>query len=233
LAETGQTGTTPTSPETKPTEGETAWIPPEDIGPVSPDIAKLLQAAETGDARSQFLVGARYAEGNGVAKDERRAAGWFRRAGQQGLAVAQYRLGTMYERGRGVTKDPVEAKAWYERAAKVGNRKSMHNLAVMSAESSDYAQASRWFRAAAELGLKDSQYNLAILVEKGLGTKASQIDAYAWYAAAAAQGDNDAKKRMQAIEKRLIPRDLAAAKLKVNEFKAKPVKREANELPAR
>lgn len=229
LASTQQPGTTTTAPN------EDGWIPPQDVGPVSPDIAKLLQSAEAGDARSQFLVGARYAEGNGVTKDERRAAGWFRRAGQQGLAVSQYRLGTMYERGRGVTKNATEAKAWYERAAKLGNRKSMHNLAVMSAEGSsgpaDYSRAVTWFKSAAELGLKDSQYNLAILLEKGLGTQQDLVEAYAWYAAAAGQGDGDAKVRMQALEKKLTPVSLASAKKLAAAFKPKPIKREANELP--
>jgi len=58
-----------------------------------------------------------YAEGNGVPKDEAKAADWFQKAAAQGNAFAQAALGVMYAQGRGVPKDYVRAYAWMNLAA--------------------------------------------------------------------------------------------------------------------
>ena len=58
-----------------------------------------------------------YLKGEGVAKDGKEAAAWFRRAADQGHAKAQFILGLMYYRGEGVAKDEQEAAAWIRRAA--------------------------------------------------------------------------------------------------------------------
>jgi TPR repeat protein len=62
-----------------------------------------------------------YQEGHGVAKDDREAVKWYRKAAEQGNAPAQYSLGVMYEDGRGVTKDESEAVKWYRKAAEQGD----------------------------------------------------------------------------------------------------------------
>ena len=72
----------------------------------------LREAAEKGHANSQDLLGALYAEGEGVAKNEVEAAKWFRKAAEQGDANSQYRLGLHYAQGKGVAKDEVEAYAY-------------------------------------------------------------------------------------------------------------------------
>ena len=47
------------------------------------------KAAEQGVAAAQFFLGLMYADGRGVAKDERKAAEWFQRAANHGDATAQ------------------------------------------------------------------------------------------------------------------------------------------------
>ena len=57
-----------------------------------------------------------YLYGECVAKDEREAADWFRRAAAQGLAGAMMTLGMMYEQGLGMERDVEQAKRLYARA---------------------------------------------------------------------------------------------------------------------
>ena len=69
--------------------------------------------AEKGDTLAQFNLGAMYYYGLVVAKDEKEAVKWFRKAAEQGDADGQLSLALMYTQGRGVAKDEVEAYKWY------------------------------------------------------------------------------------------------------------------------
>ncbi|MCD7059081.1 SEL1-like repeat protein [Pelagibacterium xiamenense] len=164
---------------------------PEDIQP-----AQLREAAEEGDARAQFEVGAILTEGHVVEQDLSQAAAWYERAAAQGFAPAQYRLGNLYENGQGVDKDLEQARLWYQRAAESGNRMSMHNLASLYAggelSSQDFDAAAHWFEEAAARGLTDSQFNLGMLYARGLGVEQSFENSYIWFSLAARSGDEDA-----------------------------------------
>ena len=207
-------------------------------GGATPDtsVAALETNATRGDAKSQFLLALRYAEGRGVEKDDAKALNLVTKSAQQGLVVAQYRLGAMYERGIGVAKDLPNAKSWYERAAKGGNRKAMHNLAVLFADgvggTPDFAQAATWFRQGAEYGLADSQYNYAILLERGMGTEKNLSEAAKWYAVASSQGDAGAAERLAALKASMSPTEIGPALEAARKFKPKALDPAANELPA-
>ena len=56
-----------------------------------------------------------YANGWGVAQDDKQAVAWWQKAANQGLTAAQNNLGTMYAHGRGVAQDYQQAKAWYQK----------------------------------------------------------------------------------------------------------------------
>ena len=66
-----------------------------------------------------------YAAGQGVDKDPKTAAEWYRKAAEKGVADAQYRLGAMYESGEGVPSDMEYAYGWYSVAAHLGNPKGI------------------------------------------------------------------------------------------------------------
>jgi TPR repeat protein len=70
------------------------------------------RSANQGHAHAQYNIGASYAEGLGVARDDGEAAKWFGRAAEQGMAHAQLNLGLLYAVGRGVPQDNVEAMKW-------------------------------------------------------------------------------------------------------------------------
>lgn len=203
-------------------------LPPAAAGPLS-----LRLAAAKGDPSAEFEVGARFAEGKGIEQNFNEAQRWYQRSATRGFAQAQYRLATLFERGMGVKQDLARAKTWYQRAAEQGNVKAMHNLAVLSAgraaKTPDYETASKWFQSAADHGLADSQFNLAVLFESGLGVGKDMGLAYKWFALAARQGDTEAVRRRDELEKSMQPADLAAGRRAIDTWRPKEANRLAND----
>ncbi|MBN9072258.1 MAG: SEL1-like repeat protein [Rhizobiales bacterium] len=200
---------------------------PQDAGP-----AALREAADAGDPKALFEIGARYSEGRGTKADNAKAAKWYERAAALGLAPAQYRIGNMYEKGVGVTRDLAKAKTWYQMAAQQGNASAMHNLAVLFAMgadgSADNESAVRWFTRAAELGVKDSQFNLGILTAKGVGMPQNLEDSYKWFALVAKTGDRDAAAKRDEIAKSMRPEQLEKARAAAELWKPAPMDAAAN-----
>lgn len=192
----------------------------------APSPAVLQSLAQGGDAKAQYELASLYAAGREMPRDLKLAAHWYEKSATQGLAPAQYRLGSLYEKGLGVQRNLARAETWYRKAAQAGNIRAMHNLAVLAAEGGDsgkpdYASAAQWFRKAAEYGVRDSQYNLAILLARGLGVPQNLTLSYAWFAVAAAQGDEDAGKKRDDVGGRLSAIDLVAAKATAAAFHPK------------
>ncbi|KAG8459126.1 hypothetical protein KFE25_002533 [Diacronema lutheri] len=84
-------------------------------------VEMFLEAAEQGDALSQFEIAEALLRGEGVAQDEALAMSWMRKAAAQGHALAQHSLAECLEAGRGVARDPVEAALWFRRAEAHGD----------------------------------------------------------------------------------------------------------------
>ena len=57
------------------------------------DLTETRRLAEQGDADAQYNLGVRYANGEGVLKDEAEAVRWYRLSADQGNADAQFNLG--------------------------------------------------------------------------------------------------------------------------------------------
>lgn len=83
-------------------------------------VSGLERLAGEGDVRMQFLMGELYdttfAEMDGVAKDNARAAEWYLRAAEQGDAHAQRRLTRLLVTGDGVPRNYPEAVYWLARS---------------------------------------------------------------------------------------------------------------------
>ncbi|MBS3650027.1 SEL1-like repeat protein [Pseudaminobacter sp. 19-2017] len=202
---------------------------PVEAGPVG-----LREAAEAGDAKALFEVGARYADGRGVKADMKQAAHWYEKSAELGFAPAQYRIGNLYEKALGIQRDVEKAKTWYQLAAQQGNVSAMHNLAVLYAMgadgTADNESAARWFKRAADLGVKDSQFNLGILAAKGVGMPQNLEDSYKWFALAANAGDRDAAAKRDEIANSLRPEQLERARGQVDLWKSQPIEAEANSV---
>ena len=75
------------------------------------------KAAEQGDAQAQYNLGNKYADGEGVAEDDKQAVYWYTKAAEQGDADAQTVLAYMHIDGEGVPEDVVKAHMWLNIAA--------------------------------------------------------------------------------------------------------------------
>jgi WD40 repeat protein len=85
-----------------------------------PALKKLLTDAETQPGAAFELAG-KYASGNGVQQDAKKAVKWYERAAEQGHTEAAYNLGACYEYGIGVAEDRTKAIHWYHAAAEAGH----------------------------------------------------------------------------------------------------------------
>jgi TPR repeat protein len=143
---------------------------------------KALEKAEAGDAISQQIVGNYYFNGYGVAKDEKLAVHWARKAAEQGNAKAQADLGACYFSGKGVPLDEVEGFKWTKKAAEQGHPAAQCNLGFKYLEGKgvqvDQKEALKWFKKASEQGITQAYSMLEAL--KKANPKLDRSDAQAF-----------------------------------------------------
>ena len=138
------------------------WIPKEER--VIADAAQSLTQdqiaarAAQGDTDAALMMGQRYADGNGVIKNDKEAARWFEIAARAGKAEAQYRYGVALLEGRGVVQDYKAAFEWIERPAKLGHANAQYTLGELyrygTGTVMNKAQAYLWFNLAASQGVE-------------------------------------------------------------------------------
>ena len=91
-------------------------------------LERYREAAEGGDAPSQYYLGFLSEHGTAVKQDYAEALSWYRMAAENGSALAQNRLGEMYERGEVVSQNYGAAAGWYRAAAGNGNAAAAESL---------------------------------------------------------------------------------------------------------
>ena len=122
----------------------------------SGDYAKAVELwrplAENGDVTAQYRLGNMYAEGRGVARDDKVALSWFQRAAEKGDAASQYNVGVSYASGTGTAQNDAEAAKWFRRAADQGMAFAQLNLGLLYAAGrgvpQDNVQAMTWLQLA-------------------------------------------------------------------------------------
>ncbi len=226
--------------EQSPAPAQSAMVAPAPERPTqlainAPEMAQLLERATAGNFDAETLLGLRYLNGDGVAKDEGEAFYWFERGAKNGQPLAQYWLATLLARPGGAYSDPAQAIKWYEEAAKRGNRKAMNDLAVSYAQGDgtelDMRQAAYWFGQAAKFGDAEAQFNLAVLYERGEGVERNITDAYKWYAVVARSGDREAAMRVVVLSRSIDAASLRAAQATADAFTPEPIFPPANTEP--
>ena len=178
--------------------------------------------AEEGHAGAQFYLGLMYGEGEGVPEDDIQAVSWYRKAAEQGDADAQFNLGVMfmYDNGESVPEDARQAVFWFRKAAGQGNAKAQFNLGFMYDNGEgipeDDRQAVFWYRKAAEQGDAKAQFNLGVMYDNE-----DNIQAYAWFNLAAAQGDEDAEEARDDTRQHMTSSQIAVAQKLSREIAAR------------
>ncbi|OIR06740.1 beta-lactamase HcpA precursor [mine drainage metagenome] len=127
-----------------------------------------------------YTLGVIFENGQGVTKDGKAAAEWYRQAAELKSSdklwamLSEHNLGVMYAKGEGVPQDYIAAMGWYLKAAESGHAPSQFNLGVMYAKGEgtpvDYAQAKKWLNRAAAAGDKKA-LELSKTLEKETATK--------------------------------------------------------------
>ncbi len=161
------------------------------------DVAKLKRLSNQGNAQAQCDLGYRLVRGDGVPKDLKEAAKWFRKAADQGHSVAQNMMGWCYDGGNGVPQDSKEAVNWYKKGAENGSISAQFNLAERykygRGVPQNHEYAVKWYRRAAEQGHAGCQANLGNMYRDGLGVPKDYGEAVKWYRKAADQGNAQAQ----------------------------------------
>ncbi len=139
------------------------WIPKQERTPIAVPSAEagygqVATRAARGDPEAELLMGLRYADGNGVVKNDKEAARWFEKAARHGKAEAQYRYGLVLLEGRGVVQDYKAAFHWIEQPAKLGHSYAQYSLGELyrygTGTPINKAQAYLWFNLAAAQGVE-------------------------------------------------------------------------------
>ena len=150
-------------------------------------------AADKGDARAQYFLGKHYSKGDGVPRDDARAAGYLRQSAEQGYAFAQNDLGALYAQGLGVAQDYPEAARWFRKAALQGDPLAQYSLGLAYEQGrgvpKDLPEALKWYLQAADKNQLDALLALGeIHMVGGNGIKIDFPASRRWFKKAAAQG---------------------------------------------
>lgn len=100
-----------------------------------PEIQDLRTRSQEGDVEAQFELACRYADGEGVPRNERTAFRWFLRAAEAGQVEAMASVGRSFHHALGAERDHARALEWYERALAQGSDEVHFDLGELLAES--------------------------------------------------------------------------------------------------
>ncbi len=84
----------------------------------------MKEAGDDGHTRALCSYGMMLHRGDGVARDEKAAFGYFEKAAKVGDPNGMYELARAFELGRGTTENMVMAQSWYEKANATGHNKA-------------------------------------------------------------------------------------------------------------
>ncbi|CAG8579245.1 10889_t:CDS:1, partial [Acaulospora morrowiae] len=146
----------------------------------------------------QFYLGVKYHTGDGIKKDDKEAAKWFRKAAEQGLSSAQFMLGFLYMIGMGVQHDIQQGLHWYHLAARQNDPIAMRNIAYHHLTEKDYKNAKDWFCKAYEAGNAESANQIGIMYSLGKGNSRDLQKAEEWFRKSAEAGDSHGKTNLGA-----------------------------------
>lgn len=131
------------------------------------------EAAEAGQARTQYALGKIYRDGQGVEKDVQKAVELFTLAAMQGNSFAAFTLGKMYlSDDPALSRNVAAALKWITNAAEHGNQFAQYYLGKLLLKgtddiSQDTNSALRWLLASVEQGNVHAEYALAMAYLKG------------------------------------------------------------------
>jgi TPR repeat protein len=171
------------------------------------------------DPERTYRLGLAYLNGDGVRRDEEKAAALFQEAAEKGSRDAAYQLGLMYQRGTGVAQHDGTALAWMEKAAALGHADAQlltgQAYATGRGTARDPAWAARWYGKAADQGLAAAQHLLGMAYATGQGLPRDRVAAATWLGLAAAQKDENAMRERKALTTQMSKAEIDQADRRV------------------
>ena len=178
-------------------------------------LVQFHDAAERGHRLAQFNYAMMLITGEGVTANVDEGLRWLKRAADANMSHAQYVYGRMLDDGEFVARNPAEAHRWFLKAARQGHVQAELSLANQFLDGRgtprDNRQAFVWYKQAADAGEPTAQYVTASFYERGGYGVAQNLNiARAYYAAAAAQGDETAGLKFRELSERVKAQGVAA-----------------------
>ena len=153
--------------------------------------ARLREAADQGDYKSQRDLALAYINGDGVFRNEKKGTHLMQTHAQAGNAEAQAQWAYFLDTGKHrIKKDKKKALEWYRAAARQGHA---HAQYAMGFYEKDKREAARWFKLAAEQNNTSAQFNLAKMLAEGDGVPKDLAAAKEWMQESADRGYKRAK----------------------------------------
>jgi len=180
-------------------ENGTEWLakdPTKFAAYLARAVARYRDLAAAGEPRAMFELGALYAEGRGVPRDDATAAQWFEKAASNNDTAAMLCLANLCAEGRGIKRDNQKIFTLCSKAAELGNPLAMlalasiYDIGVVSPK--DAGKAFAWRQRAADLKSPAAMFQIAQQFETGNGVAKDEEQSMRWYRKAAAFGDSAA-----------------------------------------
>ena len=131
-----------------------------------------IEAAEAGDANSQYYIGSFYENGTGGVeqRNDSLAFIWYQKAAEMGKLEAQEKIAEFYLNGKGVEQNSRKAFELYQRLAELGRAGSMDKLAnryeLGDGVAKDIYQARDWYIKAIKSGSSNAKGHLDALYKR-------------------------------------------------------------------
>jgi len=172
------------------------------------------KAAEQGNPKAAFNLGMLYFDGRGVVKNYEKAHKWFIQSALRNNSRAMYAIGRLYHYGLGVTKDSKQAVVWYQKAVDQGSMSAKNSLALFYGQGVGHIHPDRFkalelLKSSACQGYSMAQKNLGILYKDGTDELPADYKlAFAWFAVAYFNGQNDVLNLQNDIAKKMQLQEL-------------------------
>ena len=132
-----------------------------------------------------------------------------------GDADACYGMGLLYGNGFGVDMNDELSLKYYQVAADKGHAEAQYNLGVMHQNGwgvpINEAEGVKWYRLAADQGVVGAQLGLGRVYAMDYMDTYDPVEAYKWFSIAALSGDLDGKTKVDFLETRMTPEQIAEA----------------------
>ncbi len=176
------------------------------------------KAAHQDHMKAAYALSKMFQSDNLIEKDSQEAYYWFRRAAELDMENGRLAIALMYYKGTLVEKDVEAGLTWLQKAAEEENIIALTKLAMMYEKGENVekneATALVLFKKAAEKNVDhlisrdsalqsraEAQYRLGKMIEDGRGGASKNKDvAIKWYKKAAADGNDEAEKRLEKMD---------------------------------